>query len=194
MKNHSSELAKSLRNGCQDAFEKIYHLYHAKIYGFCIRYGLSAVDSEEITQEVFIKIWESREKINPEKNFHSYFLTISRNLVIDHIKARIKKQAAEEYKMNFLHPVNDVELDMDFRDLQNRIEHTLLKLPERRREVFELSKIHGLSHKEISRQLGISVKTVENHLAMAMQDFKVAFGGGGGACLLILLHFFQDFL
>lgn len=169
------EIAQNLQNGCPKAFEEVYNLYHKKIFGFCIKYGLNPSEAEEITQVVFIKVWENREKIDPEKKLYSYILTISKNIIIDSFKAKIKYQAAKEYQMNFMKPVNNVEQNIHLTELQSSIEEALTKLPERRREVFELSRIQGLSNKEIANQLGISTKTVENHLNLALQDFKEVF-------------------
>ncbi|SHO60966.1 RNA polymerase sigma-70 factor (ECF subfamily) [Algoriphagus zhangzhouensis] len=169
------EIAKNLQNGCQKAFEEVYNQYHKKIFGFCIKYGLNQSEAEEITQIVFIKVWENRNKIDPEKKLYSYILTMSKNIIIDSFKAKIKYQAAKEYQMNFMKPVNNVEQNIHLTELQSSIEEALTKLPERRREVFELSRIQGLSNKEIANQLGISIKTVENHLNLALQDFKEVF-------------------
>jgi RNA polymerase sigma-70 factor (ECF subfamily) len=169
------EIARNLQNGCKKAFEEVYYLYHKKIFGFCIKYGLNQSEAEEITQIVFIKVWENRCKIDPEKQLYSYILTISKNIIIDSFKAKIKYQAAKEYQMNFMKPVNNVEQNMNLSELQSTVEEALTKLPERRREVFELSRIHGLSNKEIASQLGITTKTVENHLNLALQDFKEVF-------------------
>lgn len=169
------EIAKNLQNGCQKAFEEVYNQYHKKIFGFCIKYGLNQSEAEEITQIVFIKVWENRNKIDPDKKLYSYILTMSKNIIIDSFKAKIKYQAAKEYQMNFMKPVNNVEQNIHLTELQSSIEEALTKLPERRREVFELSRIQGLSNKEIANQLGISIKTVENHLNLALQDFKEVF-------------------
>lgn len=103
-------------------------------------------------------------------------LPLADRTTFDSQKSKTKDRALEVYQMNYLQPVNNVERDMNLLDLQSRVEHALLQLPERRRQVFELSRIQGLSHKEISQELGISPKTVENHLTLAIQDFKTAFG------------------
>lgn len=186
------EIAKNLQNGCQKAFEEVYNQYHKKIFGFCIKYGLNQSEAEEITQIVFIKVWENRNKIDPDKKLYSYILTMSKNIIIDSFKAKIKYQAAKEYQMNFMKPVNNVEQNIHLTELQSSIEEALTKLPERRREVFELSRIQGLSNKEIANQLGISIKTVENHLNLALQDFKEVFKEEKvGIGLSVILFFCQ---
>lgn len=132
------------------------------------------MDAEEITQEVFVKLWMNRELLDPEKNLQAYIYQIGRNIIIDELKKRVKIQATREYQMSMIKPSNNVEEDMDYLDLKNIMDQTLLYLPERRREVFELSRNKGLSHKEIAEKLGISTKTVENHLNHALHNFKAA--------------------
>lgn len=172
------EIAQNLQKGCRKSFEEIYKLYHGRVFGFCIKYGLGPSDAEEVTQEVFVKIWEARKQLDPERNFHSYLLTIARNVAVDSFKAKIKEQATRKYQMSYLESgFNNIEEAIDYQDLQGKIKTIMMRIPEKRRKVFELSRIKGLSHKEISQELGISTKTVENHIALALQDFRLAFAG-----------------
>ena len=170
------EIAKNLQRGCKASFEEIYKLYHGRVFGFCVKYGLDPSDAEEVTQEVFVKIWEARKQLDPERNIGSYILTIARNVAVDSFKAKIKEQATRRYQMSYLESgFNNVEESIDYQDLQETVKSVMMRIPEKRRTVFELSRIKGLSHKEISQELGISPKTVENHIALALQDFRVAF-------------------
>ena len=187
------DIILNLKNGCQKAFEKIYYLHHKKVYGFCIKYGLNQSDAEEITQEVFVKLWENRTKIDPDKKLNSYILTISKNIIIDGFKKKIKNQATKEYQMNFLKPENNVELHMNFFELQETLKDTLTRLPERRRQIFEMSRIKGLSNKDIAKALGITVKTVENQLTLALHEFRNVFGNSKVGYIITFLSMIQLF-
>lgn len=172
--DHLNQLVIRLRAGDKRAFDEIYGCFHKRIYLFCKKYGLSDFDAEEITQEVFVKLWMHRSTLDAEKSLSAYLYKIGKNIIVDEFKKKIKTHASEEYRMNLMIPGNNVEEDMDYRDLKNLIDQTLLHLPERRREVFKLSRVKGLSHKEIAQELGISTKTVENHLNLALNNFRVA--------------------
>lgn len=191
MKQHIKELVCRLRKGSKEAFNELYNLFHKKIYLFCTSYGLAESDAEEITQEVFVKLWLNRASLDSEKSINSYIYRIGKNIIIDEFKKKIKSRATQEYQMSLIVPYNNIEEDMDYKDLKNLMDKTILALPERRREVFELSRIKGLSHKEISQELGISTKTVENHLNLALNYFRDAIQKTNALCyaLFILLFF-----
>jgi len=191
MNQHIKGLVCRLRKGSKEAFDEVYGLFHKKIYLFCINYGLAESDAEEITQEVFLKLWLNRASLDSEKSLNSYIYRIGKNIIIDEFKKKIKTRATQEYQMSLIVPYNNVEEDMDYKDLKNLMDKTLLDLPERRREVFELSRIKGLSHKEISQELGISTKTVENHLNLALHNFRDAIQKTNVLCYaLFILSFF----
>lgn len=77
--------------------------------------------------------------------------------------------------MNLILPVNNTENTLEYNELMGIVEKTLTALPERRRQVFEMSRLQGMSHKEIASNLNISTKTVENHLTLALQNFRQVF-------------------
>lgn len=189
MDQQIKQLVYRLRNGDKKAFDEIYALFNKKIYLFCLKYGLAKDDAEEITQEVFVKLWLNRKSLDSDKSFNSYLYKIGKNIIIDEFKKKIKTQATQEYQMSLIVPCNNVEEGMDYMDLKNLMDETLLDLPERRRKVFELSRLKGLSHKEISEELGISTKTVENHLNLALSNFRSALQKTNAICIICAFIF-----
>lgn len=189
MDQQIKQLVYRLRNGDKKAFDEIYALFNKKIYLFCLKYGLAKDDAEEITQEVFVKLWLNRKSLDSDKSFNSYLYKIGKNIIIDEFKKKIKTQATQEYQMSLIVPCNNVEEGMDYMDLKNLMDETLHDLPERRRKVFELSRLKGLSHKEISEELGISTKTVENHLNLALSNFRSALQKTNAICIICAFIF-----
>ena len=164
-----------MKNDDQRGFDQLFEMYHKKIYFFCIKNGLNDEDSQEIVQEVFVKFWGSRKNLDPSKNIQSYLYTIAKNTMLDEFKRRIKQKAAEDYQLRLLQPENHTQNSVNYNELQEIIADTLRNLPEKRRLVFELSRYRGFSNKEIAIEMGISVKTVEAHLTLALQSFRTVF-------------------
>ncbi|AWW29208.1 RNA polymerase sigma-70 factor [Echinicola strongylocentroti] len=170
-----NDIALKIKDNDKNAFYELYQLFHERIYLFCIHYGLKAVDAEEITQDVFVKLWTARQKIDPTKCLKAYLFTIAKNTMLDMFKKQIRQKATRTYQMQLILPVNTTQNTLEYNELMGLVEKTLTCLPERRRRVFEMSRLQGLSHKEIAAQLGISTKTVENHLTLALQNFREVF-------------------
>lgn len=164
-----------MKNNDHSGFDQLFALYHKKIYYFCLKSGLNTDESEEIVQEVFVKFWESRKNLDPSKSVQAYLYKIAKNITIDEFKRRIKQQAAEEYQLRLLQPQNDTQNNVAYNELEQLITNTLRNFPEKRRLVFELSRHKGLSNKEVAREMGISVKAVEEHIKLALQNFRSIF-------------------
>lgn len=164
-----------MKNHDQTQFDQLFKTYHEKIYYFSLHYGLSPADSQEIVQEVFVKFWHSRKKIDPSKNVQAYLYKIAKNVILDEFKRRIKQKAAEDYQLRLLQAENYTQNTVAYNELEQLVTKILRDLPEKRRLVFELSRYKGLSNKEIAREMGITIKTVETHLTLALQSFRAAF-------------------
>lgn len=171
------ELVKKLKAGDSFAFEVLFYKYRNKIKGFAVRLVPTQIDPEEIVQEVFVRVWLRRESVNPEKDFQSYIFAIAKNLILDHVKSAVNRRLyfVEE------HFHKDLMLeDKDENAMPEDVEEKLLKLisniPERRREIFCLSRFDGLSYKQIADRLNISENTVDsqirNALAFLRREFR----------------------
>lgn len=156
------------------AFDTIYQKYCKRLYAFVIRYVKREEDAEEIVQEVFIKIWENRSKINVYSSFESYLFTISYNSAISILRKRVHEQKYIEYLKSLQEADSLSELtdELYFRELNSKIQSLLTYLTPRQREIFLLSREDGLTHEEIARKLGISVNTVKNHIVATLNFLK----------------------
>lgn len=147
----------------------------------------------DITQNVFLKIWEKRHEINPEQNFNAYLFTIARNMVY---KETEQKLLAEQ-SLRQLQEEEDV-LDMstiqtlDYHFTEELCRSLVEELPPARREIFKLSRFERLSNKEIALRLSISERTVETQLYRATRFLKRKLLSDEGLGLLILLFIIQS--
>jgi RNA polymerase sigma-70 factor (ECF subfamily) len=164
-------LVRELSKGNLLAFNTLFRKYSGRLYRFAYGYLKSVEESEELVQEVFTIIWEKRAGLKEELSFKSFLFTISFNIIRKHFRT-------QNYLFNYLK--DKLETDTDTHTSQKIIYNSLFqyitelvnKLPDRRKEIFIKSRFEGLSIKEISEDLKISHKTVENQLTIALKFIR----------------------
>ena len=164
-------LLEKLRDGCENSFNELYYSYREPALRFCISILKDTEDAENIIQEVFIKIWNRRETINPELNFTSYLFTIIKNRVFDHLK-EIKKNTF--LKQKFWEKVLEYqEQDSEIKEERfAKIKEAVEGLSEKRKKIIKLNYEEGKSYEEIAEELNISKNTVKNQLVKAKQVIR----------------------
>jgi len=172
--NISHELLTRLKNGDMLAFDRVYELYSHKLFSFVSRILKNEAEADDIVQEVFVKIWESRDKLDDHKLLNSYIFTIAYNNSIDLIRKRISNNKYLEHLKNssVINFTPTIISQIEFDELNNQAEKLIANLPERQKQVFLLHKKEGLTYPEIAGQLGISKNTVENHMAKALKYLR----------------------
>jgi RNA polymerase sigma-70 factor (family 1) len=155
------------------AFEKLYYQYVERAYGFAFHYLRNTFESEEIVQEVFTKLWENRDKINPDLSFSGYLLTTVKNTVFNENRKKMYHRAYVSDVLKYLQThMKDLEEKITYDDLMEHLTKTIRSMPPKRQEIFQLCRIEGMSHKNISKTLGIAEKTVEAHMRLALRDLR----------------------
>ncbi len=168
------QIIKSLKEGDREAFSMLYKQYWEKVYHFCELYLNNREVAEDVVQEVFIKVWESREFIREDDNFKGLLFIVTRNLIFNQHRKNLNE---DFYKMTVLSAMrnssyDDLEEEIAAYNLGEYIDRLIEELPERRRIIFNLSRKEHKSYKEIASQLHISQKTVENQVGEALKFLK----------------------
>lgn len=134
-------------------------------------------DAEEIVQEVFVKIWESRSKLNAYSSFESFLFTIAYNATIDLLRKRVNERKYLEnlVALQQIQEAPDILDEIHFKELDDKLKKLLEELTPRQKEIFQLSRGQGFSHEEIAVKLGISVNTVKKHMANTLSFLKSNF-------------------
>ncbi|CAE7409946.1 sigR [Symbiodinium microadriaticum] len=156
------------------AFEQVFRTFYGALAGFATKYVSDPDIAEEIVQETFTSIWTKANKIHVETNIKSYLYGAVRNACLNHIK---HQKVVHEHQSYELHRASEFETGFDFLELdelQQKVDAAMNKLPEKCREVFELSRFEELKYKEIADQLSISIKTVENQMGKVTEVEKWA--------------------
>jgi RNA polymerase sigma-70 factor (ECF subfamily) len=171
------ELADKIKTGQIKAFDQLFERYSQSLYRFARSLLKTHEDAEEVVQEVFYKVWNARKEISLRKSFRSFLFTIAYNVIIDQLRKRVKDQKYEQFliyqaQRNFLR----IEADLEYEDLKKQVEKAIHELPEKRKQIFQMSREEGLSHKEIADRNHIKIKTVENHINLALRHIRKRVG------------------
>ena len=168
------DLLLLLKNGNVIAFDNIYEMYSKRLYGFVLRYVKQKEDAEGIVQEVFIKIWETRNKIDIFSSFDSFIFTIAYNSTINLLRKRVSEHKYQD-RLKSVQQITEADQIIDeiyFKEISTQLQLTLDKLTPRQKEIFQLSREDGLTHEEIAKKLNISVNTVKNHMVNTLAFIK----------------------
>jgi RNA polymerase sigma-70 factor (family 1) len=168
-----TEILKDIAAGSSKAFRALYSQWEPTLSSFIYQVTRSKVITAEIVQDVFLKIWMTRESLVDVKDFKAYLFVISKNRAINALKKsladleRMKKYASEV-------PFNEQPEDED-NDSQlhfSLIDEAIDQLSPRQKEIFLLHRHERYSYREISEQLGIGKESVKTHLSLAIKSIK----------------------
>lgn len=186
------EIIKNLIRGDIITFDEVYKKYHKKIYSIALSYLKSKEDAEGVVQEVYLNLWRKRAGLKEKYNFDSYLFTIAYNT----IKKRFSKLSRErEIQKDYVRSIPLIEdsanTETEYKNLLEHANSVINRLPERQRTVYHLSIREGLSIEEISVKLGISKRTIENHLYRAKTLLKKALSDNRLSSILFICLFIQ---
>lgn len=175
-KNIHKQLIEGLKSGSYKDFDKLYAIYADLLYGFALNLTKSSTMAEDILQDTFLRIWQTRGELSAEMSFKSYLYTIAHNLVIDAFRYQMRSVVFEEYIVSdayLNYSENTVEKDIIFDEFKNRLEQVKKRFSNRQYQIFELNWGKGLSVSVIAKQLGITEKTVRNQLILIKQALRI---------------------
>jgi len=167
-------VVEGLKKGDMASFDIIYRTYSKRLFGFVFQIIKNESDAEEIVQEVFVKIWESRHKIDNFTLFDSYLFTIAYNITVSLIRKKISEKKYIDY-IKSIQNVPEINNSFDEREfiiISKQIQNLIEQLPTRQKEVFILHREKGMAYKEIAEKLNISLNTVENHMSRALKFLR----------------------
>lgn len=165
---NEKQLLLQLSEGNEGAFEKIYGFYSSILYCKLLKLLKSEFYSKELLQVVFLKIWDNRKSIQPEKSFRFYLFKIATNCAYDFFRkaARDRQLQVEFSKVSAPH-YSHIEEDLNNKETHKILFLAINSLPEKRKIIFKLCKIDGKSYDAVSHLLDISVSTVSDHIVKA---------------------------
>ncbi|MFA6084219.1 RNA polymerase sigma factor [Mucilaginibacter sp.] len=169
-------LIQQLRTGSENAFTALYDKYSTQLYRNILRLVKDDDIAQELLQDLFLKIWESRQNIKLEGSFKSFLYKVAENLVYTHFR-KIAKDNRLIAKLIISY--DDFETNVE-ETIISRENHALLRkaienLSPQRKQIYVLCKLEGKSYEEVSNELGISTSTVRNQIVKANKSIKQFF-------------------
>lgn len=158
------------------AFEQIFRLHHSEARTFALALTRSRTMADDVTQEVFIRLWEKRKKLKNIQHFSYYLLTMVRNHSLNHLrKHRYRNEIdLDSVNMEWLSLHTTPESMMVSSEMLHRINASINDLPPRCKLIFFLVKEKGLKYKEVASLLNVSLKNVENQMGIAFRRLNLA--------------------
>jgi RNA polymerase sigma-70 factor (family 1) len=186
-----NKLIQRLIGGDASAFDIIFEKYNKKVYAFSISSLKNKEDAEGVVQDVFYYLWNERAKLKVVKSLDAWIFTISFNIIRKHFRKLVRERKTLR---NFSETTTSFDTSsataVEYSDMLEKAERIIDRLPLRQKTIFILSQRDGLSNTEISSQLNITNKTVENYLTRAKATLKTALVDGQ----LLTLLFFSLFI
>ncbi|WP_422080910.1 RNA polymerase sigma factor [Ulvibacterium sp.] len=170
--DNDAVLMRDLKNDGVEAYARIVDKYYDSLYRYALNLSKDSSMAEDIVQEVYMNIWESRQRLNMDIPLNKL---LYKSIYHKFLKLYKKNKAVGILEQKYFQTVGSLMEEYDTSDMEEKL--TLLReaiehLPPKCKKVFLLSKREGLTHKEISQYLDISVNTIENHIAKAFSILR----------------------
>ena len=179
---------EKLKNGDNNAYTLLMNDYYKNLCGYANLFTKDPSKSEDIVQNVFVKIWIYRKKIDPNISIKKYLYKSVYNEFIDQYRKNKSVISLEEKYLKVIDTIID-DNSLDIEKLMMNVNREIDKLPEKCKRVFILNKKEGLTHDEIAEYLQISTKTVESHITRAFKILNQKLGNKIKNILIIIFDF-----
>ncbi len=167
------ELVCRLINNDHEAFCELYAKYKDRLLFFALKFVKSYEYAEDIYQDAFTIIWQSRRFLDPEKTFSSYLYTIVKNRLLNILRDIENDQKLKSHILaNAIDYSDSTNQHVQINELNTILDKALKELTPRQRQIFEMSRNEQMTHKEIAEILNISVLTVQEHISIALKSIK----------------------
>jgi RNA polymerase sigma-70 factor (ECF subfamily) len=166
-------LLKEVAKGNEKAFRALYDAYFTHLSAYIFKLSKSKAATEEIVQEIFVKLWVNRALLTGIAILDAYIFTMARNKTIDYLRKLAKEtQLITALSIQLQEYNNNIDDKLNISELQLIIEEALSQLSPQKIQIFRLSKQEGLSHDEIANKMQLSKSTVKNHLSETLKHVR----------------------
>jgi RNA polymerase sigma-70 factor (ECF subfamily) len=166
-------ILRRLKRDDTKAFEILYNQYHRKVYNYIRSFVRDSHEAENILQEVFISLWETRNKMDETTQFGAILYQIARNKSLNALRKEVNKKHYLEYLSTTGSDFDSgTEFKIDYDEMEFFVRKFIRNLPDRRRDIFLCSFDEGLTYREIALKLSISENTVDTQIRNALEYLR----------------------
>ncbi|RFM26413.1 RNA polymerase sigma-70 factor [Deminuibacter soli] len=190
--NSERDLTILLKSGDHLAFKKVFDCHARKVYAYAYKFVKNKSQAEDLTQDVFKRLWEKRALLNENKSLNGFLITLCYHAIIEQLRRNkaVYTGLTEGIENEYLAPDNSNAEQLEEREIHSIYKQAINRLPQKRKEIYLLSRHEGMSNMEIASRLNISVKTVENQMTAALQFIRFYFKSKDLLISLLFLFLF----
>lgn len=167
------KLIKELKEGSQEAFTELYSFYAPKVISFCLRWTKNQTISDDITQETFLRLWNSHSQIRQTDSIKSLLFTIASRSLINEFHKTVNSPIFEQYISHLDDLSTSGTFDpLEYSNFVSSLNKFIDTMPESRSAIVRLSKFEGYSNKEIAEILRLKEQTIKNQLSLALKQLR----------------------
>ncbi len=171
--SNDSEIYLKIKNGDSKAFKKFFDAHHAELFRYLSRRGVAREAAEDLIQKAFVYVWEHRTKIDESKSLRAYLFKIAYTRMLNLFRDTDKFSRDDEVMDVAVSPASyEPDGEINQRELHEALKKAINAMPEKRQQVFRLCFMQEFSYKEAAEFMEVSVKTIENHMTLALKDLR----------------------
>ena len=176
-----------MAGGNQKAFTRLVDLFWNDVYSHALAYTKSHTRAQEITQDVFLKLWNKRDRLPEVNSFKNYLFILGRNQIISALRNKLDEPLDYDLLENpGTAPAPDQQFQ--YKEFYSTILEAIEKLPPVRKAIFKMSRLQGLSYEEIAANMNISKNTVKEHIVLSLNFLRTYLHTRDGMLPLVLFY------
>ena len=181
------ELIIRLKKGDKESFSLLFEQYYPLFLSFTRRLLRNDAACEDVVQNVFLRLWVHKEHLDPDGSLKNYLLVSVRNEIYCYLRSSFnsKREDDAERVCEIQDGKYDGHDEVFAKETQERIVNIVAEMPAKRRQVFQMSRNRNMTNAQIAQDLGISVRTVEKHIQLALEEIR----GKLGLSVLLIIYF-----
>ena len=165
-------LIRAIKGGDTKSFDELFEKYYDRYFSFACALLHDENAAEDVLQNVFLKIWLGRERLDENRSIENYLLVSVRNEIFDWLRLKYNQVVVHEEDVEKEDVSADIEASLAWAEASDKMDAIIRKMPPQRQRIFLMSRYSNMSSKAIADSLDLSVRTVERHIYLALKDLK----------------------